>query len=340
MSDGQRHIDHLPLPALIGDIGGTNARFALVGETSSPIERFLNAKTADHATIDDAIAAALAGHELQPRSAVLALAGPITGDAVQLTNCDWVVEPRKTIARFGLSEMALLNDFEAQSLALAQLHRADFDPIGNGAATEHGARVVLGPGTGLGAGALIHARNMWIPVPGEGGHIDLGPVSDRDFAIWPQLERALGRMSAEALLSGAGMVRLYRGIAATDGRDAPLKTPAEVAGAGLAGDDPLAVETLELFATYLGRLAGDLAMIFMAYGGVYLAGGVAQKIAPGLKTGAFRQAFVDKAPHGELLQQMLTAIVTKEDAALAGITAFARAPHQFGINLEGRHWSP
>jgi glucokinase len=339
MRDGQRHIDHLQLPALIGDIGGTNARFALVGTTATPIVRFLDTKTADHATIDDAIAAALAGNESQPKSAVLAVAGPIAGDAVQLTNCDWVVEPRKTIVRFGLAEMALLNDFEAQSLALAQLHRADFDPIGDGAATTHGARVVLGPGTGLGAGALIHARGIWIPIPGEGGHVDLGPVSARDFAIWPQLERAHGRMSAEALLSGAGMMRLYRGIAATDGRDASLANPADVAGAGLGGADPLAVETLELFATYLGRLAGDLAMVFMAHGGVYLAGGISQKIAPALKTGAFRQAFVDKAPHEELLHEMMTAIVVKEDAALAGITAFARAPHQFGVNLEGRHWT-
>jgi glucokinase len=198
--------------------------------------------------------------------------------------------------------------------------------------------VVVGPGTGLGTGALIHSREIWVPVPGEGGHADFGPVSERDFAVWPHLEKVHDRITAEALLSGAGMVRLYRAIASTDGRAAPLETAADVSGAGLAGDDPVAKETLELFATYLGRFAGDLAMIFMAYGGVYLGGGIAKKIAPALKTGAFRQAFVDKAPHDKLLDGMMTAILVKEDAALAGITEFARAPQHFGVNLEGRRW--
>ena len=104
---------------------------------------------------------------------MLALAGPIAGDRVPLTNCPWVVEPKKTVARFGLAEMVLLNDFEAQSLALPGLGQDDIEPIGGGAMAADGARVVLGPGTGLGAGALVQARDMWVPVPGEGGHIDL-----------------------------------------------------------------------------------------------------------------------------------------------------------------------
>ncbi|HZP19850.1 MAG TPA: glucokinase, partial [Bauldia sp.] len=222
-------LDHLPFPILIGDIGGTNARFALIEHADAVVRRLPNVHTADFATIDDAIDDAVVGKAgCNPKSAVLALAGPIVGDSVPLTNCDWVVEPKRAIARFGLAEVVLLNDFEAQSLGLPQLRPSDLDPIGGGEMSEHGARVVIGPGTGLGAGALIHSRSVWIPVPGEGGHIGLGPVTRRDLEIWPHIERDGERVSAETVLCGAGMVRLYRAIAASDGVAARLDTPAAI----------------------------------------------------------------------------------------------------------------
>ncbi len=334
-----RHLDHLPFPVLIGDIGGTNARFSLVpGETGEAI-RYPNVHTADFASIDDAIeAVVIEAGGAAPQSAMLALAGPISGDSVPLTNCPWVVEPKKTVARFDLTEMVLLNDFEAQSLALPGLTERDIEPIGGGTMSEDGARVVLGPGTGLGAGALIPARGIWVPVPGEGGHIDLSPVSARDFAIWPHVERTGGRIGAETLLCGSGMVRLYRAISASDGVTPTLTTPKAVTEAGLSGSSPQAVETLSLFATHLGRVAGNLALVFMATGGVFLAGGISGKIAPVLKSGVFRDAFLAKWPHTRLLDRMATSIVVKEDAALAGIAAFARAPASFAVNLTGRRW--
>ena len=237
-----------------------------------------------------------------------------------------------------LKEMILLNDFEALSLCLPGLERQDIDPIGAGIARTKGTRVVVGPGTGLGAGALVRGRESWIPVPGEGGHIDFGPISERDFAIWPNLERPEGRISGETLLSGSGLLRLYRGICATD-RVAPRFTdPSEISERGLVDRDRQAIETLTLFSTYLGRLAGDLALIFMARGGVYLAGGISTKISPVLKSGAFRAAFLDKAPHTDILETIPTAIITQTDPALAGIAAFARAPGQFVVDLTGRRW--
>jgi len=333
------YLDHLPFPILIGDIGGTNARFALIDDAEAPLQRLPNVHTADFVTIDDAIASAVVEKAgARPKAAVLALAGPIVGDRVPLTNCDWVVEPRKSIARFGLAEMVLLNDFEAQSLALPDLTPADLSPIGGGVMRPEAVRVVLGPGTGLGVCGLVHARGTWIPVPGEGPHIDLGPITERDMEIWPNIERVLGRITAEAVLSGPGMLRLYRAICRTNGAELRQTTPETVAAAGLSGADAEAAETLSLFATYLGRVAGDLALIFLAYGGVYLAGGISAKIAPALKAGAFRRAFEAKAPHEELVKRMATAIVIKDDAALAGIAAFARAPGRFGVELGGRRW--
>jgi glucokinase len=339
MAAAEGFLDHLPFPILIGDIGGTNARFALVEDADSHIARLPNVHTAGFPNIDDAIAETVVRQAgARPKSAVLALAGPITGDRVPLTNSDWVVEPKKLIERFGLSEVVLLNDFEAQSLALPDLGPDDISQIGGGSVTQGRARVVIGPGTGLGAGALVHARGTWIPVAGEGGHIGLGPFTKRDLEVWPHVERHGPRISAETLLCGAGMVRLYRAVAASDGVAATLDTPEAVTQHGLAGTNRQARETLELFAAHLGRAAGDIALVFMAYGGVYLAGGITARIEPVLRAGGFRDAFLDKWPHQKLMERMATAIITKPDAALAGISAFARAPRRFGVELDGRRW--
>ena len=326
-------------PVLIGDIGGTNARFALIADPEAPWERLPDVLTVDHPTIEEAIEEAiLARTALRPKTAILALAGPISGEAVGLTNCDWIFEPRKLIPRFGLSTMILLNDFEALSLCLPGLGPRDVDPIGGGRALPERPRVVVGPGTGLGAGALVHARGAWIPVPGEGGHIDLGPVTDRDFELWPHLEKSFGRFSAETLLCGPGLMRVYRGVASLQKREARFATPAEVTTAGLAGDDPTSVEALDFFVTHLGRLAGNLAVVFVATGGVYLAGGISTKIAPALKSGAFRAAFVAKDPHRHIMEEMMTAIIVKPDPALSGIADFARTPDRFGVELDGKLW--
>jgi len=331
--------DGIRFPVLIGDIGGTNARFALIADRDAPLERLGNVHTADHPTVEDAIeTVVLANTALRPRTAILALAGPIAGERIGLTNCDWIFEPRKLIPRFGFSSIILLNDFEALSLCLPDLGDADVERIGEGRALPDRPRVVVGPGTGLGAGALIHARGAWVPVPGEGGHIDLGPVSERDFAIWPHLEKSFGRFSAETLLCGPGLMRVYRGLAAFHGAAPVQPTPAEVTAAGLSGDDPIAVEALDFFATHLGRFAGNLAVVFVASGGVYLAGGISAKIAPALKAGSFREAFVAKDPHRHLMEEMMTAIITRPDPALAGIAAFARDPGRFGVELAGKSW--
>ncbi len=326
-------------PVLIGDIGGTNARFGMIADRDAPMQRFADVQTADHATVADAIEAAVLGHtELRPKTSILALAGPIAGEQIRLTNCDWIFEPAELIPRFGLSSMILLNDFEALSLCLPGLGPDDVDAIGGGRSVPERPRVVVGPGTGLGAGALIHARGTWIPVPGEGGHIDLGPVTEHDFALWPHLEKSFGRFSAETLLCGPGLMRVYRGVASFMGQPAVHDTPAEVTAAGLADEDPVSAAALEFFVTHLGRFAGDLAVVFVATGGVYLAGGISARIAPALKSGRFREAFVAKDPHRHIMEEMMTAIITRPDAALAGIADFAREPERFGVELAGKSW--
>lgn len=331
-------IHPLPFPVLIGDIGGTNARFGLLAAPDAAIRKFPSVATADFPDVEKAIESVLAHSDLRPRSAILDLAGPVAGDAVSLTNVDWVIRPAEALPRLGLQDMILLNDFEAQALSLTALEPADLTPLGAVADGGAGAKVVLGPGTGLGVGALIEAGGLWTPVPGEGGHVAFGPAEADEFPVWAAMEPEHGRISAEAILCGRGLLRLYKAVAAADGAVADAGGPAEITQAALAGSDPLAVKTLSLWSRLLGRLAGDLALTFMARGGVYVGGGIPPRILPFLLEGEFRRAFEAKAPHQGVMAGIPTFVITGDSPALAGLAAFARAPERFGVALAGRRW--
>ncbi len=334
------HSEALPFPILIGDIGGTNARFSILVDAESKATDFVHVQTADYKTIDDAIVDKVFNDSdlPKPRSAILAIAGPIDGDEIDLTNCDWVVKPKKMIGELGFDAVLMLNDFEAQALAVATLTDGDRESIGPAVPAIDATRVVLGPGTGLGVAGLLHAKNTWFPVPGEGGHVDIGPRTPRDFEIFPHLVTIEGRVSAEEIISGRGLLHIYNAVCAADGVEPNMKRPADVTEEGLSGKNAQAAEALELFATYLGRLAGDLALVFMARGGVFLGGGISPKILPELKKPFFRAAFEDKAPHKELMKTIPTFVVTHPQAALAGLASYARTPASYGIVTEGRCW--
>lgn len=330
----------LKFPILIGDIGGTNARFAILIDSYADPKLFPTVKTADFSSIDDAIQASVLDRtSVQPRSAVLAVAGPVKGDEVDLTNCDWVVRPNEMARGLGLCDIIILNDFEAQALAVVSIDDEHLEPIKSGTAHAGASRVVLGPGTGLGVAGLIHMRHSWIPVPGEAGHMDMGPRTPRDFELFPYLETIAGRISAEQLLCGRGLVNIHRAIAKAGGNQPPTRTPAEITAAGLDGSDASCVEALGIFVACLGRFAGDLALVFMSRGGVYLTGGIAQKIIPALKDGRFRDAFEDKAPHQALLRDMPVYVITHPMASVMGLAAYGRTPSRFGIETTGRRWS-
>lgn len=332
----------LPFPVLIGDIGGTNARFAIVPDREAPLEVFHPVPTGDFPDIETAVEESVYAYSKhRPRAAVIDVAGPIVGDAVDLTNADWVIRPHDMIARLGLVDVALLNDFEALALALTALQPEDIVKIGGGEPSPTGAKVAIGPGTGLGVGALVNAggaAGLWVPVPGEGGHVALGPAAADEFALWPNVEPENERISAEVLLSGRGIVALYRAVAKTEGEAPSYTTPAEVTKAALEKADPLAVRTLTLYARLLGRLAGDMALVFMARGGAYIGGGIPPRVLPFLKEGEFRRAFEEKAPHQAVMKTIPAYVIVAENPALKGLAAFARAPERFGVNLSGRRW--
>lgn len=335
-------VDTLAFPVLIADIGGTNARFALVRDSGAGVAPVVQAHTASHVDpIEAIVGLGLADGPDRPRSAIMALAAPVTGDEVRLTNCPWTIRPLDLIRRLGLDQVILLNDFEAQALALPSLRltedHAELLPIGGGEAVAEAGMVVIGPGTGLGVASLVRAVGRWIPIPGEGGHVSLGPETDDELPVWAHIERIGGRVTAETILSGSGMLRLARAVSAARGIACPFEAP-EAITAAADGGDALATAVLRLFARCLGRVAGDFALVSLARGGVYIAGGIPQKIERFLTDGTFRTAFEAKAPHTALVARMPTYLVRHPQAALVGLAAFARRPADYGLELDGRFW--
>lgn len=338
MSFQSTAIRALRFPVLIADIGGTNARFALVSDAHAATQVFGRTGTGAFPGFTEAAnRMALDKTSLLPRTAVLAVAGPVTGDRIPLTNADWVIEPNRLLEELGLETVIVLNDFEAQALALPSLEGDDLEAIGNGAALDYGAKVVVGPGTGLGAAAMVHAQDTWIPIPGEGGHVELGPVSDDDARIWPFIERQDGRIGAERIICGAGLLRLARAVAKADGAERDFASPEDVTKAADGGDE-VARHTMDVFARALGRVSGDFALTFLARGGVFLAGGIPPKIDRYLTEGPFREAFEAKAPHSALMKTIPTYLVRHENPALEGLASFARTPSLFAVELSGRKW--
>lgn len=329
----------LTFPILIGDIGGTNARFSILHDAGHMPADVMQVATADYASIELAIqTAVLPALQIAPRSALLAIAAPVDGDEIALTNCGWTIKPKEMLQSFNLGAVVLLNDFEAQALAAASLSENDRVEIGSVGSPKLATRIVLGPGTGLGVAGLLRAGNSWLPLAGEGGHVDLGPRSDRDHEIFPHLNRIAGRVSAEEILSGRGLSNLYKAICAADGVEPTVMSPAAITECGLSGQNKQAAETITLFLTYLGRIAGDLALTFMARGGVFIAGGIAPRIMDAFKSGRFREAFEDKAPHQHLMASIPSYILTHPQAALAGLAKFASMPEDYAIAIKDRQW--
>jgi glucokinase len=337
-----------PFPVLVADIGGTNARFALIETPADDYRLVSQIATASVPGVAEGIAGAIAAAGMRPRTAIMAIAGPIDGDVVDLTNCRWIIEPKRLIETFGFETVVLVNDFEAQALALPHLRPEDLVRIGGGNARADATKAVIGPGTGLGVGILVHADGWWIPIPGEGGHVTLAPESPREKAVFEHLTpvadegapagAAHPRITGESALSGQGLENLHRAILACDGRPPQPLSAAEISRAAAAGE-PIAVETFRLFAAGLGRLAGDLALTVLPAGGVYIGGGISPKNLAFLTDGVFRAAFEAKAPHRARLAEIATAVVVHSHPAMVGLAGWARRPDRFAVELDGRMWT-
>jgi glucokinase len=312
-------------PRLLADIGGTNARFALQKPGRRPT-RYRVLKTADHhglsAAIDQYLA--LVRPARDPKVAAVAVAAPVLGDAVTLTNSPWSFSAAAVARAVGLDRLRVLNDFEALAWALGSFGSGDLRRMGRGRPVVQTPSAVFGPGTGLGVSCLVPGpAHEPVVLASEGGHASLAAGTAREAAMIDVLRDRFGHVSAERALSGPGLANIYAALARLDSAapSAPLR-PGAIARAARDGSDPRAREAVAMFSALAGQFAGDLALTFGARGGVYVAGGVIPRLGEVFDARLFRRRFEAKGRFASWLRRVPTWLITHPRPAMPGLARY------------------
>lgn len=305
---------------LLADIGGTHARFAWQQGPGQPLEA-LTLQCSQYEGVSHALRAALQrwGRAV-PRRCGIAIANPVAGDLVRMTNRDWTFSIASLRDEFGFEQLVVLNDFTALARALPLLGPGDLRQVGGGAPEPGAPLAVIGPGTGLGVSGLLPARSGDVALEGEGGHATLAAATPREHQVLAWLMQGHGHVSAERVLSGQGLVNLHAAVRALAGLPAQPLDPAGVTAAALAGSDLHCLEALELFCAFLGGAAGNLALTLGARGGVYLGGGIVPRLGRFIDASQFRARFEAKGRlRGYLSRIPVFVISASQSPALRGI---------------------
>jgi glucokinase len=305
-------------PRLVGDVGGTHARFAWIGAPGAPLTQVETYASADFASLTQAIERYLAEQaQARPRWAAIGIATAVTGDEVRMTNHPWAFSIAQLQRELGLERLVVLNDFTALALSLPALDASQRRQVGGGAAVAGAPLALLGPGTGLGVSGLLPARGGPVAISGEGGHVTLAAADEHEAAIIELLRRRFGHASAERALSGPGLENLHQALAQLKGEARPVMAAAQITAA--AQSDAHCAEVMELFFGLLGNVAGNLALTLGARGGVYVGGGIVLHVADRIERSCFRERFEAKGRFRDYLAAIPTWIVTaQESPALIG----------------------
>jgi glucokinase len=308
---------------LLGDIGATNARFALLADGALGPVTWI--EVARYPQFGDAVRAVVQGPfgANSISDALLAVAGPVEGGRCAFTNCAWTIDHREVRDQFAFNTVRVINDFEATALSLPHLAGEDVRALGGGCAVPGAPMAVLGPGSGLGVACLVADGPRRIVVPSEGGHATMPAASSREDAVLDHLRARFGHVSAERVLSGPGLENLYGAIAAVDGIDAPPRNAVEITNAALQAACPTSRAALDMFCAMLGGFAGNVALTYGARGGIYIAGGMAPRILDYLAGSAFRQRFEQKGRFAGYLEAVPTHVIVHSAAPFLGLKALA-----------------
>jgi glucokinase len=305
---------------LIADIGGTNSRLALL-DRNGRIARSQSYRNASFAALEDVLAGFLAGSAGgAPERAALAIAAPLAGEEVAMTNIGWRFRRGDLRRATGAAELRLLNDFEALAHALPRLSQSDCRQVGAGRALPGAALAVIGPGSGLGVATAAPHGDDWTAIAGEGGHVSLPAFTAEEARILAEHGEANGHCSAERLLSGAGLVRIHATLSQQAAVAAENLTPADVTARALAGDE-VAMKSFDLFCGWLGTVAGNVALTVGARGGVFIAGGIVPRMIDAFARSPFRERFVAKGSYRNYLDAIPTSVIMAENPAFIGLRA-------------------
>lgn len=311
---------------LVGDVGGTNARFAIAHmiDGKPVLEHHESFPASEHPTFLGGVKAFIDGCEVKPTGGVIAVAGPVTDGAIDLTNSPWQVSETE-LATLGLNPVRLINDFEAVAWGAPVVPEGQLASLGGpDEGEEHSAIAVLGPGTGFGVSALardIHGNE--IAMPSEGGHACFAPGDPIEDEILRILRRRYDRVSIERLICGPGLLNMHRALAEIDGRETHIDDPAQITTEAMENPNSACGATLARFCAVLGAVAGDIALTTGARGGIYIAGGIAPRILPFLQASPFRERFERKGRFADYMAAIPTNVILHKHAALLGAARVA-----------------
>ena len=312
-------------PCLVADVGGTNVRFALLHDGKTA-ENAASLVCADYPDLAAAVRVYFteAAPSARPTRAAIAVACPITGDHVELTNNGWAFSIAGLQAELALTSLSVMNDFSAQALAVPELGESDVLKIGGGAPAKGSPMAMIGPGTGLGVSGLIPSGQSWIALATEGGHATLAVRDAREREVAAELGKRFDHVSFERVVSGPGLVNLHDAMAAIDGASRQALTPDQISDAAMNGSDATCVEALDMFCAMLGTAAGNLALTLGSRGGVYIGGGSAPRLERGLAAAKFRARFEDKGRFRSYMKAIPTYVVTRKNPAFLGLARHLR----------------
>lgn len=318
---------------LAGDVGGTKTSLALYRREARGLlrDRTATYRSGEHSGLDTILRDFL-GKGVAVERACIGVAGPVEDGRCRLTNLDWEVDEESLRRTLGVREAYLVNDLQATASSLPFLQEPDRAVIREGEADPRGNMAVLSAGTGLGEGFLVGCGSGYVPLASEGGHVDFAPRDEREMRLHAFLRAKHGRVSVERVLSGPGLHDVYRFLREEEGMAEEPGIAAEAAGGepqraivrhGLAGGPGACAETLRIFCSLYGAQAGNLALHYLATGGIYLGGGIAPAILPALRRGEFLSAFLDKGRMRNLLSRVPVTVILDPAAPLLGAAAYA-----------------
>ncbi|MBS1170096.1 MAG: glucokinase [Burkholderiaceae bacterium] len=313
-------------PRLLADIGGTNARFALEmpghrfeAVTVLATNSYHSISEALHAYLSQPVAVAAGARQVC--HAAFAVAQPVDGDHVKLTNADWAFSIEALRIEFKLDTLLVVNDFTALAMALPRLTAEQKRQVGSGLERGEAPIALLGAGTGLGVSGLMPSPGGWIPLQSEGGHASFAPADEREAGILHFAWREYPHVSAERLMSGMGLELVYRALAHRNGRTPEALSAPDITHRALSGECALCDETIETFCLMLGTMAGNLALTLGAKGGVYIGGGIVPRLGTRFDASGFRRRFEQKGRYSGYLAAIPTFVITAEHPAFAGVSS-------------------
>jgi len=312
-----------PSCLLIGDIGGTNARFALANPESPGFSREITLKCRDYESADIAINAYLKKIKaLQPSIICIAAAGPIVDGGVRFTNNSWSLEESELEKNFKDARIRLLNDFEAIAYSIPHLSPGEYTPVGLAGTVDLGKAEfmigIVGPGTGLGTAGLSRRNGQIMPIIGEGGHNGFAPETQVQMEILAILRDRFDRVCDERLVSGPGIVNIYHALARIRGNNFAHTTAAEIFSLAASNSDEMAQEAVEIFFEILGQVAGNLTLTLGAFDGIFIGGGIVARNPELIANSRFRSGFERKGRHRSLMEKTPTNIILHPHPGLLG----------------------